>query len=199
MILPRSFYLRDDVVVIARDLLGKLLCTMINGVLASGIITETEAYAGATDKASHAYGGRNTARTEIMYRRGGLAYVYLCYGVHSLFNVVTNREGVPDAVLVRGIKPVDGIGEMLKRTGKGGLNRMSGTGPGKVTKLLGIHYSMTGNDLTDHNAANNSAAIWIEDRGLELKEGMIKVSTRIGVEYADEDAALPYRFIAIIS
>jgi DNA-3-methyladenine glycosylase len=109
MKLNKAFYLRENVVQIAKDLLGKCLCTNFDGVITSGIITETEAYEGITDKASHAYGNRLTQRTEIMYREGGIAYVYLCYGMYSLFNVVTNNRGIPHAVLIRGIHPLEGL------------------------------------------------------------------------------------------
>jgi len=106
MVLAESFYNRKDVVKIARELLGKLLVTEF-GARTSGIIVETEAYAGTTDKASHAYKGRRTGRTEVMYSQGGTAYVYLCYGIHHLFNVVTNIKDIPHAVLIRAIEPVD--------------------------------------------------------------------------------------------
>src|ERR1700739_2187259 len=113
--LKRSFYLQEDVVLVAKDLLGKGLCTHINGKFTSGIITETEAYAGVFDKASHAFGGKRTPRNENMYARGGTLYVYLCYGIHHLFNVVTNNEDIPHAVLIRAIKPLEGIETILKR------------------------------------------------------------------------------------
>ena len=103
MKIPLSFYQSDDVVFLARSLLGKSLLTFLDGKLTGGIITETEAYAGINDKASHAYGGRKTKRTEVMYREGGVCYVYLCYGIHYLFNVVTGKKDVPHAVLIRGI------------------------------------------------------------------------------------------------
>src|SRR5437868_461481 len=109
MKLKRDFYLRSDVVQIAKDLLGKYLFTNFNGKLTGGIITETEAYAGEIDRASHAYGGRRTKRTEIMFAQGGTAYVYLCYGIHHLFNVVTNNKNIPHAILIRAVKPIEGI------------------------------------------------------------------------------------------
>src|SRR5436190_15707600 len=115
MKLKKSFYQRDDVVEIAKELLGKYLVTNFNNKLTGGIITETEAYAGIIDRASHAFGGRRTARTEIMYNEGGTAYVYLCYGIHSLFNVVTNKKNIPHAVLIRAIHPTHGIKKMLAR------------------------------------------------------------------------------------
>ncbi len=188
MKLQKEFYTREDVVQVARDLLGKYLFTRINGEVTGGIIVETEAYAGEVDRASHAWNGRRTARTEVMFREGGLAYVYLCYGIHSLFNVVTNKNGVPHAVLVRGVMPVEGIAVMQKRTGKKSLDIKSGLGPGRVSRLLGIHYSDTGTSLSGDK-------IWLEDRGREVTEEEIIITTRIGVEYALEDALLPYRFL----
>ncbi len=193
MVLPRSFYTRPDVVAIARELLGKVLVTRIGGVVTSGVICETEAYAGVTDRASHAFGGRRTQRTEVMYAEGGTAYVYLCYGIHSLFNVVTNARDIPDAVLIRGIRPVDGEKEMRARTGKDRIAPKAGTGPGNVARLLGIHYSHTGLDLVD--PAREGPAIWIEENPRPPDLSRVKVSARIGVAYAGTDALLPYRFI----
>src|ERR1017187_7820728 len=118
MKLKREFYLREDVVQIAKELLGKVLFTNIGGKITAGIITETEAYAGITDKASHAYNNRRTPRTETMYAEGGVAYVYLCYGIHHLFNVVTAQKDTPHAVLIRAIKPIEGIPAILKRRNK---------------------------------------------------------------------------------
>jgi DNA-3-methyladenine glycosylase len=188
MKLTRDFYLGEDVVQIAKELLGKYLYTNFEGAITAGIICETEAYAGVTDRASHAFGGRRTDRTEIMYHEGGTAYVYLCYGVHSLFNVVTNFKDIPHAVLIRGIQPVEGIDKMLERAGKKKLDNNFGIGPGKVSKALGIHFKDTGIDLTGNT-------IWIEDKGLKINEKDIVSSKRIGVDYAGEDALLPYRFI----
>lgn len=193
LILPREFYLRDDVVLIARQLLGKILYTSFDGAVTSGMIIETEAYAGIADKASHAYGGRRTARTEIMYRTGGTAYVYLCYGVHSLFNIVTSKAGNPHAVLIRGIVPHSGIPEMQKRVGLGNLKLADGNGPGKAAKLLGIHYSHSGMDLCSPDKQENR--IWLQDEGISAADSDIKITKRIGVEYAGDDAALPYRFV----
>src|SRR4051812_21670161 len=110
--LKASYYANTDVVFLAKDLIGKTLCTRINNKLTCGIITETEAYAGIIDKASHAYGGRRTNRTETMYSKGGVSYVYLCYGIHRLFNIVTNTVDVPHAILIRAIYPTKGIEEI---------------------------------------------------------------------------------------
>jgi DNA-3-methyladenine glycosylase len=194
MLLPLPFYLRSNVVQIARDLLGKHFVTRMDGIITSGVICETEAYAGVTDKASHAYGGRRTARTEVMFALGGTAYVYLCYGMHSLFNIVTNVQDIPHAVLIRGIIPAEGIRTMLDRAGKEKFTKDFGTGPGNVSKILGIHYSHSGLDLIKKPANKAVPAIWIEDRGIGIDPAKILSGPRIGVSYAGEDALLPYRF-----
>ena len=193
-ILPRSFYLRPDVVQIAGDLLGKQLFTRMDGMITSGIICETEAYAGTTDRASHAFDGRRTKRTEVMYAIGGSAYVYLCYGIHSLFNVVTNAAGIPHAVLIRGIIPAHGRDTMLHRTGKAEITKDFGIGPGKVSGILGIHYSHSGLDLVDKTQNPKQPAIWIEDAGIKIDSGMITTGKRVGVDYAGEDSYRPYHF-----
>jgi DNA-3-methyladenine glycosylase len=193
--LPRSFYLNPDVVQLARELLGKRLCTKIGDDQTSGIITETEAYEGMSDRASHAYGGRRTSRTEVMYAIGGTAYIYLCYGIHSLFNVVTNKEGIPHAVLIRGIHPDDGIEMMIKRRRNRKPGKNFSDGPGKVSEALGIYFSHSGLDLTQLPGHYENPAIWIEDAGMLISAEEIIVSSRIGVEYAGEDAKLPYRFV----
>lgn len=188
MKITKEFYIREDVVQIAKDLLGKHLFTRIHGELTGGIIMETEAYAGVTDRASHAWGGRRTARTEIMFAEGGVAYVYLCYGIHSLFNIVTAREGVPHAVLVRGVFPTTGLDVMYSRMGGRRALNVLGTGPGRAAKILGIHYSHTGASLSGNK-------IWLEDKGVEVPEKAVTVTARIGVGYAGSDARLPYRFV----
>lgn len=185
MILSQSFYLNEDVVQVAKDLLGKVIVTKIDGITTSGIITETEAYAGVTDKASHAYGGRRTNRTEIMYTKGGVAYVYLCYGIHHLFNVVTNVQDIPHAVLIRAIEPVKGIDAMLQRRKKTKLQPQLTSGPGAMSMALGIQTSHTGLSL-------KKGIITIHDEGINVED--IIATTRIGVDYAKEDALLPYRF-----
>ena len=186
-ILPAACYQRADVLVIARELLGKLLITRINGELTSGRIVEVEAYNGATDKASHAYGNRRTRRTEVMFGAGGAAYVYLCYGIHHLLNVVTNQAGEPHAVLIRGIEPVEGVGIMLQRMNKARLDHSVGRGPGNVAKALGITIKHTGVSLTGDE-------LYIADDGIMVDDVQVISSPRIGVDYAGEDARLLYRF-----
>lgn len=187
MKLKTEFYVRTDVVQIARELLGKVLVTSIEGQLCEAVITETEAYAGVTDKASHAYGGRLTTRTRPMYLRGGHAYVYLCYGIHHLFNVVTNLEGVPDAVLIRGVEPISGIPLMMKRRGHQELKPALTQGPGALSVAMGIQTIHSGIPLTNK-------VIWIDDAGLRIPEQDIMASPRVGVAYAAEDVLRPYRF-----
>ncbi|WP_276134675.1 DNA-3-methyladenine glycosylase [Polluticoccus soli] len=187
MILPQSFYTRKDVVRIAKELLGKVLVTNFDGVLTSGVIVETEAYAGEFDKASHAYGNRRTARTETMFKEGGVAYVYLCYGIHHLFNVVTHMADVPHAVLIRAVEPLEGIDHMLQRRKKEKLQPALTAGPGAMSMALGIHTRHTGKSL-------QGPEIWIEDRNIKVFTGNIVSATRVGVAYAAEDALALYRF-----
>jgi len=188
MKLLAKFYEGNDVVSTSKKLIGKYLFTNFNTVITGGIIFETEAYAGITDRASHAFGNRKTERTEVMYRVGGTAYIYLCYGVHSLFNVVTNKQGIPHAVLIRGIIPVVGLEKIKERTGYNKIDINSCNGPGKVSKALGIHYNNTGISLLGNE-------IWIEDKGLKISNNNIIATPRIGVDYAGDDAKLPYRFV----
>ncbi len=172
---------------LARWFLGKVLITHIDGHITSGIITETEAYAGISDRASHAWRGRRSTRTAPMYMAGGVAYVYLIYGMYSLFNIVTGPPGIPHAVLVRAIRPLEGIDIMhqrRKRTGEKGLS----DGPGKLTMAMGISCADSGTPLFGKR-------IWIEDRGIVPDAADIMSGPRIGVDYAGEDALLPYRFI----
>lgn len=187
MILSPSFYRQEDVVQIARSLLGKVLVTKVEGSYTSGIIVETEAYEGITDKASHAFGGRRTSRTEIMYENGGVAYVYLCYGIHHLFNVITHTKGVPHAVLIRAIEPLKGLEIMLKRRHKLLLKPTLTNGPGVLSQALGITTKLNGKSL-------QSADLFIEDIGISLLPENIVATTRVGVAYAGKDALLPYRF-----
>ena len=187
-VIPVEFYTRTDTLNIARTLLGKVLCTNINGRLTSGMITETEAYLGVNDRASHAFGGRHTERTSVMFKEGGVAYIYLCYGINALFNVVTHKEGVPHAVLIRGVVPVDGAALMFKRRGLSKESRAAFSGPGKVSQSLGLTTRHTGTSLCGNK-------IWIEDRGLMINTEAIAATPRIGVDYAGEDALLPYRFL----
>ncbi len=183
--LGKDFYLRNDVLQVARDLLGKVLVTKFNGEYTAGRIVETEAYAGIIDKASHAYGYRRTNRTEVMFGEGAVAYVYLCYGINHLFNVVCNAKDKPDAVLIRGIEPLEGTPVMLQRFSKEKLDTSVGRGPGNVSKALGITTKHSGLSLL-------SKELYLADDSFTSFETV--VSKRIGVDYAEEHAAWLYRF-----
>jgi len=186
MKLENSFYRNTDVVHVSKKLIGKVLVTNLSNHLTSGIIVETEAYAGIFDRASHAFNNKRTKRTEIMYKNGGIAYVYLCYGIHNLFNVITNVKDIPHAVLIRAIEPLEGIKEMYRRRKISSKYRLT-DGPGKLTQALGIDKNCNGKSL-------QSDTIWIQDTGIKFLEKDILSSTRIGVDYAGKDAKLLYRF-----
>ena len=188
MKLPQNYYLNPDVVALAKDLIGKILYANINGEISAGIITETEAYEGITDKASHAYNNKRTPRTETMYCKGGVSYVYLIYGMYHLFNVVTNQKDVPHAVLIRAIYPYKNLPLILKRRQAKKWHKNLLNGPGKLTIGLGINQQHNGLNLTQNK-------IWIEDKNIKIPQSKIKTTPRIGIDYAEEDALLPYRFV----
>jgi DNA-3-methyladenine glycosylase len=185
--LPKNYYQHPDVLFLSRDLIGKYLFTHFEGQLTGGMIVETEAYRAPEDRASHAYAYRRTPRNEVMYHAGGYCYVYLCYGIHSLFNVVTNDENVPHAILVRAIEPTIGLDAMLRRRRKKKIERILTAGPGALAEALGINTSHNGEDLA-------GSSIWIEDRDIKIEEPQIIASPRVGIDYAGEDAQLPWRF-----
>ena len=185
--LPFSFYQSDDVNDLAVRLLGKRLFTQVGGQVTGGIIVETEAYKGIEDKASHAYGGRFTDRTKVMYSEGGLSYVYLCYGIHHLFNVVTGPKDTPHAVLIRGLEPVVGIETMLERRGMAALKSNLTAGPGALAKALGIDRALNGKELSGDE-------IWIEDGPVLNGDEVVVAGPRVGVAYADDHALLPWRY-----
>ena len=172
---------------IARELLGKIIVTNIEGIKTSGRIVETEAYAGITDKASHAYAGKRTSRNEHMYGEAANAYVYICYGIHQMFNIVTNDKEIPDAILIRAVEPLEGIEDMLIRTGKKNADNTLTKGPGNVGKALGIFKIHSGINITGDT-------IFTASDDYNLEADMIGCSARIGVNYAGADALLPYRF-----
>lgn len=185
--LGKDFYQRENVLSIAKELLGKLLVTKRAGVTTTGRIVEVEAYNGVIDKASHAFGGRRTNRNEVMYADGGVVYVYLCYGIHHLFNVVTHSKETPHAILIRALEPVKGIDEMLRRTGKKKLDHTLTRGPGNLSKAMGIAVLHSGCSL-------QSKELFLADDGFEYGKNEIAASPRIGVDYAGKDALLHYRF-----
>lgn len=185
--LPLDFYRRDNVLRISRELLGKVLVTAFEDGLTSGRIVEVEAYAGPADRASHAYNGRRTARNEVMYANGGIAYVYFIYGIHNMFNVVTHGVDVPHAILIRAVEPIKGVSLMLLRTGKQKPDHSLTRGPGNVAKALGITRQHSGISL-------RSRELFIADDGFTVDTRAIKASPRIGVDYAGEHANWLYRF-----
>ena len=186
MKLNEDFYQGQDVVQIARNLLGKGLFTNLDGVITGGIIVETEAYSWK-ERGSHAYGARKTNRNAVMFEKGGLTYVYLCYGIHYLFNVVTNVTGTADAVLIRALEPLTGLEEMKLRRGRLANPYHLTSGPGKLSRALGIDRSFNGTSLLEDE-------VWIEDLGKKIAKKDIEASPRIGIDYAGEDAQLPWRF-----
>ena len=188
MKIPLSYYQSNDVVSLARDLIGKTIFTNFDGILTGGIISETEAYAGKNDKASHAYNGRRTNRNEVMYQLGGVCYIYLCYGIHNLFNIITGEKENPQAILIRGIIPTVGCDHILARTGKSHQQQSVTNGPGRVSKALGINRLHNGHSV-------NGSLIWLEKQQITLNNYQLENGPRIGIDYAEEDAKLLYRFV----
>ena len=186
MKLTDSFYRRTNVVKIARELLGKVLFTNVNGIITAGMIVETEAYSWK-ERGCHAYGAKKTNRNAVMFEGGGHTYVYLCYGMHHLFNIVTNEKNIPEAVLIRAVQPVQGIDEMMIRRGNLKNEFHLTSGPGKLTKALGIDRKLNGKFLMGNE-------VWVEDAGNRVSSRDIVKSPRIGIDYAGEDARLPWRF-----
>jgi len=184
MMLSKSFYQRKNVVQIARDLVGKKLTSLVEGHITSGIIVETEAYS-YRERGCHAYLNKMTARNQVMFDEGGIAYVYLCYGIHNLFNVVTNTKDKAEAVLIRSLQPARGEEIMKDRMRTSSLKRIT-SGPGKLTRALGIDRTHNGNDLM-------SSDLWIEE-GISVTKNQLVAATRIGIDYAGEDAKLLWRF-----
>ena len=187
--LSKSFFLREDVVQISKELLGKILVTNIAGHIAAAKIVETEAYQAPEDKASHAYNNRLTNRTKVMFQEGGVAYVYLCYGIHHLFNVVTAKEGIPHAVLIRAVEPLENISLMLNRRNFKQKKSQLTAGPGVMSKALGITTIHSGINLTDKNSP-----IWLEESSYILKEENIIATPRVGIGYAKECILWNWRF-----
>lgn len=183
-VLDLSFYQRKTEIV-ARELLGKKLTRIFNGHRLSGIITEVEAYLGIQDKACHTYGDRRTPRTEAMYEAGGHAYIYFIYGMHHCFNVVTEKNGVPEAVLIRALEPVEGLSWMKKFRKTQAIKNLT-TGPGKLAQALQLTKELNGQLLS-------SKDLFIEyaDR---VPASEIVRCPRIGVSYAGDHAAWPLRF-----
>lgn len=184
--LPREFYTRPDALAVARELLGtRLVVPSSDGIRVSGIIVESEAYQGPEDKASHAYRNRRTKRTEPMFGLGGTAYVYFVYGMYHQFNVVSNVESVPHAILIRALEPEEGIDVMRERRRINGDRGLT-SGPGKLCLALGIDRTHTGEDLL-------GSRIWLEE-GRQVKPQNIVSGERVGIDYAEEYAVKMWRF-----
>lgn len=186
-LLPAHYYRHQDVLFLSQDLLGKFLLTHIGPVVTGGMIIETEAYRAPEDRASHAFGNKRTKRNASMFKLGGICYVYQCYGIHALFNIVTNEEDIPHAILIRAIHPLIGVEEMLRRRNKSHVDRTLAGGPGTLSQALGIGLDHNGLPLT-------GPVIWIEDRGVIVPPDAVITGPRVGVDYAGEDAKLPWRF-----
>jgi DNA-3-methyladenine glycosylase len=183
--LPLSYYRHDDVVSISRDLLGKPLYTRIGGVITGGIIVETEAYRGPEDRGSHAWNGKRTARNDIMYSAGGVVYMYVCYGIHDMLNIVTGDEGISHAVLIRALEPTTGTAEMERRRGISDAGRLC-KGPGALAKSLGLTRL--------HNGASlQGDTIWIGEHA-SLPEPAVVSSARIGLNIEGPYLDIPWRF-----
>ena len=185
--IPVSYYKNSDTLELSKDILGKKLVTKVDNQITSGIIVESEAYLGVNDKASHAFDNKLTSRTSTMFEEGGISYIYLCYGMHSLFNIVTNNKGIPEAILIRAIKPIDGISMMCKRRNMKEKSYNLTNGPGKLSQALGITKKLNRQSLHGDD-------ICLEDIKISFKNNNILSSPRIGVDYAGTDAKLPYRF-----
>jgi len=179
MILKPSFYQRDDVVLISKELLGKKIFSRVDGVKTGGVIVETEAYRAPDDKACHAFENRYTERTKTMFEQGGTLYVYISYGIHRMINVVTSQKGSAHAILIRAIEPTAGIDKILERRNHDTLRYETMNGPGKSAQALGV----------------STAAMWIEESGIEVMEDEIQIGPRVGMSiHTGPDAHRPWRF-----
>ncbi|MCB9080207.1 MAG: DNA-3-methyladenine glycosylase [Lewinellaceae bacterium] len=187
--LDAAFFQREDVLQISRELLGMVLCTQLDGQFCAARIVETEAYRAPEDAASHAYQGRRTPRTEVIFQAGGHAYVYLCYGIHHLFNLVTGVIDQPHVVLVRAVEPLENVSTMLTRRAFAQLKPQLTAGPGVMSKAMGITTALSGT-----NTLAPKSSIWVEDRGLAPAADSISQGTRVGVAYAGAWALQPWRF-----
>ena len=190
--LPQDFFLHTDVVRICQSLIGKVLVSTVDDLYTSGIIVEAEAYRGPDDKACHAFNHRRTNRTEVMYKDGGHAYIYICYGIHHLFNIVTAPREMAHAVLIRALEPLDGKDIMMKRRNMDTVEPKITRGPGALSVAMGFNANLSGMNMN-----SKESKIYIEDRGLKYTDDQIKAGTRIGVESAGESALLPLSLIHI--
>lgn len=185
-ILQREFFARPTLRV-ARALLGKILVHHGRGGLTAGRIVEVEAYRGPADRAAHTWGGRRTPRNETMWGPAGHLYVYFTYGMHYCCNVVTRDAGRPEAVLVRALEPLEGMGLMRRRRGNAALpDAALCRGPANLCRAMGIDRRADGTDLTRGRIVLLDAPMIAARR--------VARAPRIGIAYAGTDAALPWRF-----
>ncbi len=188
--LPRAFYVRGAAAV-ARELLGCLLVHVAGGELCSGVIVETEAYAGFSDAACHSYKRTGPApghRTNVMFEEGGYAYVYRIYGMYDCFNVVTSPAGDAQAVLIRALVPTDGVAAMRLRRCREDMRALC-SGPGKLCVAMAISRAQYGADLCDQK----SALFVVQHK--KVSAAVVCATPRINVDYAEDDARLAYRFV----
>lgn len=183
--LSADFYKQDDTLLIARQLLGKKLCTSIDGIFTSGLIVETEAYRGPDDLGSHAYNNKRTSRNDIMYAEGGVAYMYICYGIHDMLNFVTGKEGSSHAVLIRALQPLDGMEHMVERRGIQDIKRLC-KGPGALARAMGLNKTHNGMSL-------QSKVIWVEDFP-DIPYDNILETARVGLNIQGAYRDIPWRF-----
>ena len=187
--LTRNFY-RKDGLTLAKELIGKVLIHKTEHGVIKGIITETEAYMGVIDKASHAYGGLRSNRTETMYHDGGTSYVYLIYGMYYCMNVVANKKDIPEAVLIRGVHPYDKASlKIMKELRKADKVKNLCNGPGKLCIAMDINKS-----LDDADMCASGTDFYIADAGIEINDACILKGPRINIDYAEEAASFPWRF-----
>ena len=187
MKLNESFYKSSNVLNVSQALLGKLLYSYIDGQVTAGIIVETEAYSWQNDRACHAYKCRRTKRNETMFASGGVAYVYLCYGLHYMLNIVTNDIGKADAVLIRALEPKIGLNTIKNRRRLECLDFKSTSGPGKLCQALGITLNHNGESLLEDK-------LWLENTELAVPKSKIRATKRIGIDFAGPDADKKWRF-----
>jgi DNA-3-methyladenine glycosylase len=185
--LTRADYADPKPARVARFFLGKFLCVQAPDGYAEGVITETEAYGGPQDAACHGFENRRTARTEIMFAPGGVSYVYLCYGLHHLFNIITGPADSPEAVLIRAVR-ITGGHDVVRQRRPRVAEKDWASGPGRVCRALAIGMHHYGLDLAGET-------IWIEDRGVNVPPRAVQRSPRIGVDYAGKWALKPWRFV----
>jgi len=188
-VIPKSYYQSMDVLTLSQDLLGKYLISNVDGKYTSGIIVETEAYRAPDDKACHAYANKRTPRTETMFATGGTCYVYICYGIHNLFNIVTAPEGIAHAILIRAIEPIEGLDIMEDRRKMPITKKESCNGPGKFTRCMDITKKQNGIDLS-----SKKSALYLEDRGNKIPKTQIISGPRVGMSTAEECSHWPWRF-----